>query len=58
MGLRPPGELSVLYPMVAVSYIWTLIWSRIFFKEPFTRPKIIGLLLIVAGVCCVGAGGR
>jgi drug/metabolite transporter (DMT)-like permease len=44
--------------MVAVSYIWTLIWSRIFFKEPFTRQKLIGLLLIVAGVCCVGAGSR
>jgi multidrug transporter EmrE-like cation transporter len=58
LGLRPPGELSVLYPMVAVSYIWTLLWSRIFFKEPFTRQKMIGLLLIVAGVCCVGAGSR
>lgn len=58
LGLRPPGELSVLYPMVAVSYVWTLVWSRIFFKEPFTRQKFIGLTLIVAGVFFVGLGSK
>lgn len=58
LGLRPPGELSVLYPMVALSYVWTLFWSRIFFKERFTREKFIGLFLILAGVCCVGLGSK
>lgn len=58
MGIRPPGELSVLYPMVSLGYIFTLLWSRIFFKEPFTRNKFIGLALIVAGVFFVGLGSK
>jgi drug/metabolite transporter (DMT)-like permease len=31
------GQLSVLYPMVSLGYIWTLLWSRLFFNVPFTR---------------------
>jgi len=58
LGIRPPGELSVLYPMVSLGYIWTLLWSRIFFHEPLTRDKFIGLALIVAGVFCVGLGSK
>jgi multidrug transporter EmrE-like cation transporter len=58
IGLRPPGELSVLYPMVALGYIWTLLWSRLFFKEPFTREKFVGLFLVLAGVFFVGLGSR
>jgi multidrug transporter EmrE-like cation transporter len=56
MGLRPPGELSVLYPLVALGYIWTLVWARIFFKEQFTREKFIGLFLILVGVFFVRMG--
>jgi drug/metabolite transporter (DMT)-like permease len=56
-GIRH-GELSVLYPMVSVGYIMTLLWSRLFFGEPFTRGKLLGLLLIVVGVIFVGIGGR
>ena len=52
------GELSVLYPMVSLGYIWTLLWSRLFFKEPFTRFKFIGLGLILFGVFLVGLGSK
>ena len=58
LGIRPPGELSVLYPMVSLGYIFTLLWSRLFFKEPLTRTKFIGLALIVAGVVFVGLGSK
>lgn len=58
LGIRPPGELSVLYPMVSLGYICTLFWSRIFFKEPLTRVKFFGLFLIVAGVIFVGLGSK
>lgn len=51
------GQLSVLYPMVALGYIWTLLWSRIFFKEAFPPQKFIGLALILIGVVFVGLGG-
>jgi multidrug transporter EmrE-like cation transporter len=57
MGLRH-GELSVLYPMVSLGYVWTMLWSKIFFNEPVTRAKIGALALILAGIVCIGVGGR
>lgn len=50
------GELSVLYPMVSLGYVWTLLWSRLFFGEPFTRSKFIGLAMILSGIACLGLG--
>jgi drug/metabolite transporter (DMT)-like permease len=44
--------------MVSLGYIFTLIWSRIFFNEPFTRVKFIGLFMIVVGVFFVGLGSK
>ncbi len=55
MGIKG-GPLSVLYPMVSLGYIWTLLWSKLFFKEPFTVAKFAGLALILVGVFLVGLG--
>jgi multidrug transporter EmrE-like cation transporter len=55
LGIRG-GQLSVLYPMVSLGYIWTLLWSRLFFNEAFTREKFVGLGLILLGVFFVGLG--
>jgi multidrug transporter EmrE-like cation transporter len=52
------GELSVLYPMVSLGYVWTLFWSKLFFGEPITRAKLGALGLILAGIVCIGVGGR
>ena len=52
------GELSVLYPMVSLGYVWTMVWSRILFKEPVTGAKVGALALILAGITCIGLGGR
>jgi multidrug transporter EmrE-like cation transporter len=52
------GELSVLYPMVALGYMWAILWSRVFFGEAFTRPKAIGLGLIFIGLALLGAGAQ
>jgi drug/metabolite transporter (DMT)-like permease len=57
LGIRR-GELSVLYPMVSLGYIWTLFWSRLFFGERFTRQKFFGLGLILTGVFFVGLGSK
>lgn len=57
MGVRH-GELTVLYPMGSLGYIWTLLWSRVFFGEPFTRNKVLGLGMILAGITCLGFGNR
>ncbi|MBV9443606.1 MAG: hypothetical protein JO217_13065, partial [Acidobacteriaceae bacterium] len=47
---------TVLYPMVSLGYIWAILWARIFFKEPFTIPKITGLVLIIFGVALINLG--
>lgn len=50
------GELTVLYPMVSLGYIWAIIWARLFFKEPFTLAKVGGLAMIVVGVALINLG--
>lgn len=56
-GIRG-GNLTVLYPMLALGYVWTLIWSRLFFGEPFNKTKIYGVALVLAGVVFIGLGNR
>ena len=57
MGLKH-GEVSILYPLVALGYVWTLIWSRIFFHEPLTRTKFVGLGTILVGIVLLNLGNR
>src|SRR3569832_1042714 len=40
------GQLSVLYPIVALGQVWTMAWARMWFKERITTPKVIAVLLI------------
>ena len=57
LGVRK-GELSVLYPMISLGYLWTLLWSKLFFKEPLTRQKLMGLALIIVGVTILNFHNR
>jgi drug/metabolite transporter (DMT)-like permease len=57
MGIKH-GELSVLYPMVSLSYVFAMIWSKLFFKEHISGGKIAAVALILAGVVCIGIGGH
>ena len=50
------GELSVLYPIVATSFIWVSIFSVFFLNETMNLFKWIGVIVIVFGVAFVTGG--
>jgi uncharacterized membrane protein len=50
------GELSVLYPLVSLSYIWVAILSAKFLGEKINSTKIAGIALIIIGVSLIGIG--
>ena len=52
------GQISVLFPMVSLGYIWTLIWARVFIRERITKEKFAGVAMILLGVLLVGVGSR
>ncbi len=52
------GELSVLYPFVALNYIWVSLLSVRFLGEKMNRLKWIGIALIIVGVVFIGIGSN
>jgi len=52
------GELSVLFPMVSLSYICSLLWARLLFQEALTRTKYAGVGLILIGIVLLGLGNQ
>ncbi len=50
-------ELSVLYPMVATTYIWTIFFSIKYLGEKMNKWKWIGLSGIVLGIVLIGLSG-
>lgn len=53
------GHLSVLYPIIALSYVWvTLLSPRFFPADHLNALKIGGVALIMAGVSLIGVGSR
>jgi len=51
-------ELSVAYPMLGLSYVVTVIASWLVLHEPITWQKVVGSLIICAGVALVGWPAR
>ncbi|MFC1686798.1 EamA family transporter [Nanoarchaeota archaeon] len=47
------AQLSYLYPLVSISYIWTAILGYVFLKEKISKEKIVGISLIILGVIIV-----
>ena len=50
------GDLSVLYPFVALGYIWVSLLSVKFLGEKMNKFKWIGISLIIIGVTFIGLG--
>jgi multidrug transporter EmrE-like cation transporter len=57
MALRD-GELSLLYPVIALTYVWVTLLSLMVFHETINAPKLIGISVIVCGVAILGRSGR
>jgi len=50
------GELSVLYPILATSYIWVSFLSIYFLSESMNLFKWLGIFTIMAGIILIGFG--
>ncbi len=52
------GEVSVLYPIIATSYIWVSFLSIYFLGESMNYSKWLGVISIIAGIALIGYGSK
>ncbi len=52
------GEVSVLYPIIATSYIWVSLLSVKFLGEVMNFYKWLGIMAIIAGIISIGFGSK
>ena len=52
------GELSMLYPIIALTYVWVTLLSYLLLGEPPNLYKNAGIATIVIGVAVLGRGGK
>jgi uncharacterized membrane protein len=52
------GELSMLYPIIALTYVWVTLLSYALLHETPNLYKNLGIATIVLGVGVLGRGGR
>jgi multidrug transporter EmrE-like cation transporter len=48
------GQLSLLYPVFAMTYVWVTILSVVIFHESMNPYKLAGIVTIVAGIAVLG----
>jgi uncharacterized membrane protein len=52
------GELSMLYPIIALTYVWVTLLSYAMLPEKPNMYKNVGIAIIVIGVAVLGRGGQ
>lgn len=52
------AELSMLYPIIALTYVWVAGLSVMIFHEPLNFFKVAGIAAIVLGVGVLGKGSK
>lgn len=52
------GELSVLYPCIALSFVWVTLISWQVFGETISALKVAGIIGIIAGISLIGRGSH
>src|SRR3989338_4950342 len=48
------GEVTVLYPIVTLSYVWVGISSMFIFNEQVQLLEWIGILFVIIGISTIG----
>jgi len=48
------GELSILYPIISLTYVWVAGLSFWFFHDTLNWAKLAGIVIIVTGVAVLG----
>ncbi len=51
------SQLSIVYPFIALTYVWVELLSIRFLKEKMNIWKWAGIALIIIGVSFIGLGG-
>jgi drug/metabolite transporter (DMT)-like permease len=52
------GELSILWPLYALSYVWVAFLSAYFFGDRINAWKVAGIALIICGVALLGRASK
>lgn len=52
------GELSLLWPVIALTYVWVTLLSLVVFHERVNPIKLAGVAIIVVGVAVLGRGQK
>ena len=52
------GEITILYPILATSYVWINLLSNYFFEEQINIFKWMGIAAIIMGVSLLGFGKK
>jgi multidrug transporter EmrE-like cation transporter len=52
------GELSLLYPVIALTYVWVTGLSFVIFHDTVNPYKLAGIVVIVIGVAVIGKAGK
>jgi len=52
------GELSLMYPIISLSYVWVTALSYFIFHDTLSPLKLVGIAGIMAGVAMLGRGER
>lgn len=49
--------LTFAYANRAVTVVWGIVWGALFFSEPITAGKLVGALIVLAGVVLYATSG-
>jgi len=52
------GDLSLLYPVLTLGYVWVTILSVVVFQDSMNVFKIAGVAVIISGVAILGRASR